>query len=267
MNSQLETLVDYLAGQTTPETGRLRDELTDAASEACLLLLAVRRRSRRIFAGPTYRWLGLPAQRGIPDIALPPCARSWRRILLLAFPWLVALASLTVAALPALPALDRADDAPPVLASASVSKGAPVDITSTAPATQPSSPDVPAPPPKLLTLQIDKEEARPTTLAQNPAPPVAQNPAPPVSLPGPPAYLPQPPGPKSIKLVALVRVPKVVGLPLRQAEELLRKDHLGVKVGTVEKGLVVRQTPPAGTEVAPGTVVEVFCAPVPKVRK
>ena len=254
MNSQLETLVDYLAGQTTPETGRLRDELTDAASEACLLLLAVRRRSRRIFAGPTYCWLGLPAQRGIPDIAPPPCPRSWRRILLLAFPWLVALASLAVAALPG-------------LVSASVSHEVPVDITPTAPATQPSSPDVSAPPPKLLTLQIDKEEARPTTLAHNPAPPVAQNPAPPVSLPGPPAYLPQPPGPKSIKLVALVRVPKVVGLPLRQAEELLRKDHLGVKVGTVEKGLVVRQTPPAGTEVAPGTVVEVFCAPPPKVRK
>ena len=51
------------------------------------------------------------------------------------------------------------------------------------------------------------------------------------------------------------------------AEDLLRKDRLTLKVANAEKGSIVRQTPAPGTEVAPGTVIEVFCAPVPKGRK
>src|SRR5205823_10843491 len=118
MNSKLESLVQYLAGQAHADTDRLRDELDQPDSEASLALLAVRRRTRRMLAGPSYRWLGVSAQRGVSDVAPPLRPRSWRCLLLLAFPWLLALGSLTVAAIPV---FDRIDEPPPVLPSAPAS--------------------------------------------------------------------------------------------------------------------------------------------------
>lgn len=92
MNTQLERIVAYLAGQDDGDTARLRQELEDPASDGRRLLACAAGLSRDLFEEATLRWMGLPTQAPPwPTESRPPRPP----LLGQAVPWLVALFALT----------------------------------------------------------------------------------------------------------------------------------------------------------------------------
>jgi hypothetical protein len=310
MNSKLETLVDYLAGQASVRVDLLRREMEDPASEARRLLAAAQEWSRCLFSDHALQRLGLtphagrhqghlqeltpPARqtRGLTPLGSPKLTRparlaagSTRRGAGLVFSGLLFVTATTIAVLLALnhhppylrgsaqpEATGHASSKPAAQGSGDQGEGSEVPGLSSI-ASQESGGHPGADPggrvddgagkgpgsPSLVPITSAKGVGSPTS---NPAGQSGGGSVQGQASPGGIAIAKLRP----ISPSTLVRVPRLVGLELRQADELAKKAGLVLELRNGEKGRVLTQSPPPGTEVAPGAAVEITCGAVTPIK-
>src|SRR5262249_10514129 len=89
MKTELDAVVDFLAGGRGGDAERVRAALADPASDASRFLTASRALSRAALGPQVFRGLGLPLNGpgGVPDLTPPPRPPSAGRIVWKWLPW------------------------------------------------------------------------------------------------------------------------------------------------------------------------------------